>query len=65
MKIGSELTKLSVPLKKKKLKTFVNITARKDTVTKQAPAEWDGDLFGRLLVVSKDQRIDMKTLFEH
>ena len=32
MRIGSELTKLSVPLKKKKLQTFVNITARKDTV---------------------------------
>ena len=32
MRIGSEVPKLSVPLKKKKLQTFVNITARKDTV---------------------------------
>ena len=51
MRIGSELTKLSVPLKKKKLQTFVNITARKDTVKQQAPAESEIDLFGRLLVV--------------
>ena len=66
MRIGSELTKLSVPLKKKKLQTFVNITVRKDTVKKQqAHAESDNDLFGRLSVVSQDQRIDIKTLFEH
>ena len=57
MRIGSELTKLSVPLKKKKLQTFVNITAKKDTVEKQqTPAESDRDLFGSLL----DRRIDMK-----
>ena len=30
MWIDSELTELSVPLKKKKVQTFVNITARKD-----------------------------------
>ena len=65
MRIGSEITKLSVPLKKKKLQTFVNITARKDTVKEQqAPAESDRDLLGRLLVVAQDRRIDMKTLFE-
>ena len=64
MGIGSELTKLSVPLKKK-LQTFVNITARNDTIKKQALAESDTDLSGRLLVVSLDQGIDMKTFFEH
>ena len=62
MRIGSEFTKLSVPLKKKRLQTFVNITARKDTVkTQQAPSESDSDLFGRLWVVSQNRRKDMKT----
>ena len=65
-RIGSELTKLSVPLKKKKFKTFVNIIARKDTVRKkQAPAESNRDILDRLLVVSQDRIVDMKTLFEH
>ena len=64
--LGSELTKLSVPLKKKKLQTCINATARKDKVKRQqTPAESVRDLFSRLLFVSQDWKIYMKTLFEH
>ena len=66
MRIGSELTKLSVPLKQKKLQTFCKYNCQERYSKKhQVPAESDRNLFGRLLVVSQDRRIDMKTLFEH
>lgn len=66
-RLNSELTKLSVPLKKKKLQTFDSVHVMKDTPKKQqmASAESDRDLFGRLLVVSKDRKIDLETLFEY
>ena len=60
-------TQLSIPIKRFKLKTFANVhpTKNKRSVTKVKAIDADRELFGRLVVISKDRKVDLKKFFEY
>ena len=59
-------TQLSSPIKRFKLKTFTNVhpTKNKRSVTKVKSIDADRELFGRLVVISKDRKVDLKKFFK-
>ena len=59
-------TQLSSPIKRFKLKTFANVhpTKNKRSVTKVKSIDADRELFGRLVVISKDRKVDLKKFFK-
>ena len=58
---------LSSPIKRFKLKTFANIQHPKKSLSAEKVKSIDSDreLFGRLLVVSKDRKIDLQKFFKY
>ena len=58
---------LSTPIKKIKLRTFANVHATKKTksVEKTKSIDSDRELFGRLLVVSRDRKVNLEELFQY
>ena len=58
---------MTKPIERLNLKTFATMTSSNTRVKKHANnrIEEDRDLFGRLLVISKDKSVDLEQLFTY
>ena len=67
IRIQNQSVPMTKPIKRLNLKTFVSMASSNARVKKHANnrIEEDRDLFGRLLVISKDRSVDLEQLFTY
>lgn len=66
-RLNTESTPIHAPIKRLKLKTFASIARKKNSKDKgkTQSVQCDRDLFGRLVVISKERNVDLENLFEY